>query len=175
MHDRPPGDNVISLFGGARSAGPTSPEKEPESTPPSRSRGERTPLRQAPEAPRFTDPRQSVGRSSLGKGTAQTGRRNGGSVMYNFTSGMGASSVNLGQLQTIIETILADITLPELTARWNDDVSTAVQDALLEWVQRVDHFELELHESGVRVSLQTQDDFGYYHYAFDAFPERGDE
>jgi len=161
--DRAPGDNVISLFGGPR---PATPRRAPAPAP------SRTVLHKAPEAPPLEDPRQDMGRRTLGRGTVQQGRR-GGTVMYNLTHGMAAARVDLARLQELLEGIMADLTVAEMTARWDDDVREALQDALLEWVQRVDAFELEAHESGARVSIQTQDDFGYYQFAFDAFPGRG--
>jgi hypothetical protein len=123
------------------------------------------------EAPRFEDPRQDLGRRTLGKGTAQLGRRSG-SVMYNLTTGMAASAVNLAQLQSLLEGVIVRFEVAELTARWDDDIQAALQDVVLEWVQRVDAFDMQIHESGVSVSIQTQDDYGYYQYGFDVFPGR---
>jgi len=161
--DRAPGDNVISLFGGPR---PQPARRVPEPRP------ARTPLHAVVAAPLYEDPRQDVGRRTISRGTAQQGRRGNG-VAYNLTHGMGAASVNLARLQELLEGIMSALTVAEMGARWEDDVRESLQDALLEWVQRVDAFELEAHESGARVSFQTQDDFGYYQYAFDAFPGRG--
>lgn len=158
-HDQNPDGNVISLFGGPRPA--STPRRAPA----------RTALHAAPEAPSFDDPRQDLGRRTLGKGTAQLGRR-GGTVMYNLTTGMAAASVDLGRLQGLLEGVIVDFEQAELAARWREDVEEALQSTILEWVQRLDAFELELHESGVRVSLQTQDDFGYYQYGLDVFPGR---
>mgnify|MGYP000742728105 CR=1 FL=1 len=160
--DRSRGGNVISLFGGPRPPTPAAP-------PPAK-----TELRPVPEALRYDDPRQDLGRRTLGKGTAQLGRR-GGSVTYNLTTGMAASGVNLGELQTLLEAVVADFDMSELSSRWRVDVHDALQDAILEWVQRLDAFELVLHESGVSISLQTQDDYGYYQYGLDIFPGRGAE
>ncbi len=160
MDDRSAGGNVISLFGGPR----TTP---PEPTVPARAE-----LHPVPQAPRLDDPRQDLGRRTLGKGTAQLGRR-GNTTEYNLTTGMSASGVNLGELQSMLEEVVADFEMAELAARWQDDVQGALQDALLEWVQRLDAFELVLHESGVSISLQTQDDYGYYQYGLDIFPGRG--
>jgi hypothetical protein len=123
------------------------------------------------EAPRFEDPRQDLGRRTLGKGTAQLGRRSG-SVMYNLTTGMAASAVNLAQLQSLLEGVIVKFEVAELTARWDNDIQAALQDVVLEWVQRVDAFDMQIHESGVSVSIQTQDDYGYYQYGFDVFPGR---
>ena len=161
-HDRPPGDNVISLFGGAP---PATPQHAPPPDP------ERTGLQSAPAAPPLQDPRQDIGRRTLGRGTVQQGRRGSG-VMYNLTHGMAAASVDLARLQEILEGIMAELSVTEMSARWDDDVRETLQDTLLEWVQRVDLFEMEVHESGARVSVQTQDDFGYYQYSFDVFPGR---
>jgi hypothetical protein len=88
---------------------------------------------------------------------------------------MAAASVDLARIQEILEGIMAQLSVAEMTARWDDDVREALQNALLEWIQRVDLFEMEVHESGARVSVQTQDDFGYYQYAFDAFPGRASD
>ena len=160
--ERPRSGNVISLFGGGR------PPAPPASTP------ERSVLQPVLEAPRHEDPRQDIGRRTLGKGTAQLGRRGGGAA-YNLVTGMPASAVNLGKLQSLLETVISELEQPELRVRWDDDVRSALQDALLEWVQRVDAFDLQVHESGVSVSIQTQDDFGYYQYGFDVFPGRRDD
>jgi hypothetical protein len=157
--DRSNGGNVISLFGGPR---PTTPTE---------ARPSRTELQPVPEAPRYEDPRQDLGRRTLGKGTAQLGRR-GGSVTYNLVTGMPASAVNLGELQGLLEGVVSDFEMAELSARWDPEVKEALQDVLLEWVQRLDAFELQLHESGVSISLQTQDDYGYYQYGLDVFPGR---
>ena len=154
------GGNVISLFGGPRTTAAEPP-------PPTRNV-----LGPVPEAPRYDDPRQDLGRRTLGKGTAQQGRRKSG-VSYNLTTGMAASAVNPGKLQGLLEEMVADFEVAELTNRWRVDVHDGMQDALLEWVQRLDAFELVLHDSGVSVSLQTQDDYGYYQYGFDVFPGRG--
>lgn len=162
VEDRSRSGNVISLFGGAP------PAPTPSAAP------ARADLRPVVEAPRTEDPRQDLGRRSLGKGTAQLGRR-GGNVSYNLTTGMPASAVNLGKLQSLLEAVIVEFEMEELSARWDDDVQTALQDAVLEWVQRVDAFELELHESGVSISLQTQDDYGYYQYGLDVFPGRADD
>jgi hypothetical protein len=69
--------------------------------------------------------------------------------------------------------VLADFEVEELNSRWQVDVHNFLQEVLLDWVQRLDAFELVLHESGVSISLQTQDDYGYYQYGFDVFPGRG--
>ena len=157
--DRSRSGNVISLFGGSRP--PTLSPSAPE----------RTALRRVLKAPPTEDPRQDIGRRTLGKGTAQLGRR-GSSVQYNLATGMSASGVNLGKLQSLLEGMICEFDMGELSERWDDDVRSALQDAVLEWVQRVDAFELELHDSGVSISLQTQDDYGFYQYGFDVFPGR---
>jgi hypothetical protein len=92
--------------------------------------------------------------------------------MYNLTTGMAASAVNLAQLQSLLEGVIVRFEVAELTARWDDDIQAALQDVVLEWVQRVDAFDMQIHESGVSVSIQTQDDYGYYQYGFDVFPGR---
>ncbi|HCH61820.1 MAG TPA: hypothetical protein DFR83_03370 [Deltaproteobacteria bacterium] len=157
--DRSRSGNVISLFGGAR---------PPTLSPAAPARAE---LRRVAQAPQTEDPRQDLGRRTLGKGTAQLGRR-GSSVMYNLATGMAASAVNLGKLQSLLEGVICELEMPELSERWDDEVRGALQDAVLEWVQRVDAFELEVHDSGVSISLQTQDDYGFYQYGFDVFPGR---
>lgn len=160
--DRSPAGNVISLFGGPVPSAPPVPAPAAPG---------RTAIGVSAEAPGFEDPRQDLGRRTLGKGTAQLGRRSG-SVIYNLTTGMAASSVDLARLQGLLEGVIVHFEMAELSARWDEDVQAALQDVVLEWVQRVDAFDMQLHESGVSVSLQTQDDYGYYQYGFDVFPGR---
>ncbi len=31
---------------------------------------------------------------------------------------------------------------------------------------------IECRQAGIRIELETQDDFGYYEYGFDVFPKR---
>ena len=80
--------------------------------------------------------------------------------------------MNLARLQGLLEGVIVNFEMAELSDRWDDDVQAALQDVVLEWVQRVDAFDMQLHESGVSISLQTQDDYGYYQYGFDVFPGR---
>lgn len=157
--DKPPGStNVISLFGGAPpSIAPVAPEPAAGA------------LNMAPDAPRTDDPRQLQSRRTLGNTSAGMGRRSAG-PRPNLDTGFAAASVDLGRLQTILEDVLANLTAEAVVARWANELEDTLQAIILEWVQRVGKLELSTHESGLRVHIETQDDFGYYQYAFDVFP-----
>jgi len=44
--------------------------------------------------------------------------------------------------------------------------------AILTCIQRCKEMNFEFAEHGIRITLETQDDYGYYTYAFDVFPGR---
>lgn len=89
----------------------------------------------------------------------------------NFATGFWASAVDLGRLQDILERGLRRFDLASLERRW-PEVEPWMYDVLRGWVQRRKVVRIERRELGVRVELTTQDDRGYYDYAFDVFPGR---
>jgi len=90
----------------------------------------------------------------------------------NFVEGFPASAVNVGQLQEAIERGLRRFTGENLVARW-DDVFGWLLRVLRSWVQRSKHIKIKRVEQAIRIEIRTQDDLGYYEYAFDVFPDRG--
>jgi hypothetical protein len=89
----------------------------------------------------------------------------------NLVEGFPASGVNPGVLQQTMERGLRRFTGELMTERWDDIFDWSLR-FLHRWVQRTKRIKLERFESGIRIELQTQDDLGYYDYAFDVFPER---
>jgi hypothetical protein len=83
-----------------------------------------------------------------------------------------ASAVDLGRLKAALELGIVSFTITQLQSRWGVDVRAWMMSVLRTWVQRPKFIRLELRDRGVRVQLQTQDDFGYYEYSFDVFPGR---
>ena len=74
-------------------------------------------------------------------------------------------------LQQMMERNLRRFTGELMKERWDDIFDWSLR-FLRRWVQRTKRIKLERFESGIRIELQTQDDLGYYDYAFDVFPER---
>jgi hypothetical protein len=89
----------------------------------------------------------------------------------NFSTGYYASAVDLGALQTALSRGVARLDAVQVEERW-DEVLDWMRRVLRAWVQRYKHLEIERHSSGIRVEMETQDDHGYYTYAFDVFPGR---
>ena len=89
----------------------------------------------------------------------------------NLTMGYHAAALDLGRLQEVLGKGIArfDMTLVEL--RW-DDVLDWMRAVLRAWVQRYKRLRIERRENGIHVEIDTQDDHGYYSYAFDVFPGR---
>ena len=90
----------------------------------------------------------------------------------NMTDGFPASAVDLGRLQETAEHALRHFTEERLARRW-DEVFDWVRRFLARWVQRRKALQIKRHGAAIHVELTTQDDLGYYKYAFDIFPERG--
>ena len=86
--------------------------------------------------------------------------------------GFPASAVDLGVLQTVLNTGLGHFTMDQVRERWDDDVKNWIISAIRTWVQRCKEMHLDVADNGVHVSMQTQDDHGYYSYEFDVFPGR---
>ena len=96
-----------------------------------------------------------------------------GSVATSNTSrGFRASAVDLGALQNAMTEALAAFDMTQVRQRWDEDLFAWMCRLVLTWVQRCKDLRFELAENGVRVTLVTQDDQGYYRYEFDVFPAR---
>jgi hypothetical protein len=130
------------------------------------------PLPRPPAPPQLgADPRQrrtATIVSNLGGALAGGGA---GMATANLGSGFFAANVNVGAIQAAIETSLSRFTLEIVRARW-DEVQPWIDSVLFAWIQRLKESRVELRENGVRIALKTQDDLGYYDYAFDVFPGR---
>ncbi|MDX2015359.1 MAG: hypothetical protein SFW67_34525 [Myxococcaceae bacterium] len=133
------------------------------------------PLPKPPAPPQLgVDPRQrrtSTILSNLGGMLAGGGA---GVATANMSSGFFAASVNVGALQATLEAGLSRFTLPIVRDRW-DEVRPWIEGVLYAWTQRLKESRVELKENGVRIAIKTQDDLGYYDYAFDVFPGRARE
>jgi hypothetical protein len=90
----------------------------------------------------------------------------------NLSRGYYASAVDLGRVQHALERGLARFDPTVLEARWSE-VFPWIGNVLRVWVQRTKRMKIERVGAGIRIEMQTQDDLGYYDYAFDAFPARG--
>ena len=66
---------------------------------------------------------------------------------------------------------IARLDMRQVEARW-DEVREWMRGVLRTWVQRYKMLNIERHENGIRVEIETQDDCGYYLYGFDVFPGR---
>ena len=130
------------------------------------------PLPRIPLAPSFPpDPRQVSTRRIIGA-IAAVAKDTMTLAGPNFVEGFPASAVNVGQLQEAMERGLRRFTGANLVDRW-DDVFGWLLRVLRSWVQRAKHIKIKRVERAVRIEVQTQDDLGYYDYAFDVFPDRG--
>jgi hypothetical protein len=84
--------------------------------------------------------------------------------------GFRASAVDLGALQKLLGEGLGRFSMDQVRQRWDDDVLRWVCAGIRTWVQRCKEMHFELADNGIHISLQTQDDHGYYQYEFDVFP-----
>jgi len=89
----------------------------------------------------------------------------------NLSTGYRASAVDIGRLKDAIERGLKSFTITQIRER-EDEVLRWINDLLRVWVQRRKTSAMKICEAGLRIELQTQDDNGYYDYAFDVFPGR---
>jgi hypothetical protein len=89
----------------------------------------------------------------------------------NFTTGYYAASVDLGSLQEVLGRAIARFDMALVEERW-EEILGWMRDVLRAWVQRYKHLRIERRENGIRVEIETQDDHGYYSYAFDVLPGR---
>jgi hypothetical protein len=78
--------------------------------------------------------------------------------------------VDLGELKELLESGTKRLTMAQLEARFHDDIQSFVHSVVTMWVQRPKEISSELRENGIHVRVKTQDDHGYYDYAFDVFP-----
>jgi hypothetical protein len=105
--------------------------------------------------------------------TALTGSIFEGNVaVANSTLGFRASAVDLGAIQTLLNDGLARLSMAQVHQRWEEDVKRWISAALRAWIQRCKEMSFQLADNGVHVSIETQDDHGYYRYEFDVFPGR---
>jgi hypothetical protein len=116
------------------------------------------------------DTRQSQAARIIGAvaKVAQTSMKVGGP---NLAKGFHASAVDLGRLQETLERGLARFDHAQIEARW-PEVLGWIQHVIAAWVQRYKHLKIERGERGISIDIQTQDDLGYYRYAFDVFRRR---
>ena len=89
----------------------------------------------------------------------------------NLSTGYRASAVDIGRLKDAIERGLKSFTITQIRER-EDEVLRWIYDVLRVWAQRRKTSAITICEAGLRIELQTQDDHGYYDYAFDVFPGR---
>jgi hypothetical protein len=93
-----------------------------------------------------------------------------GVAATNTARGHYASAVDLGALQEILAKAIERLDMTEVRDRWSDDLFAWFRKSLLSCVQRCKEINFDLAERGVRITLETQDDHGYYRYEFDVFP-----
>lgn len=127
------------------------------------------PLPEPPELP--ADPRQR----SLPSFAAQLSDALGDSTHFrtaNTTSGFHAAAVDLGRLKAAMERGIQRLDMETIRSRWDADVRAWLTRLLLTWVQRAKEASFDLRELGIHVRFETQDDAGYYQYAFDVMPGR---
>jgi hypothetical protein len=91
-------------------------------------------------------------------------------AVANTVNGFPASAVNVGRLKEALESAIAAFDMPLVAERWDADVSRWMGATLMAWVQRCKSIKFDKRERGLRVEIETQDDLGYYEYAFDVFP-----
>jgi hypothetical protein len=129
------------------------------------------PLARIPAPPRFPpDPRQKRTQKILG-GIARVVESEMMIAGPNLVQGFPASGVDLGRLKSALERGIKHFDIRQLQERW-DEVHAWMCRAIGTWVQRHKRLKIELADSGIRVEIKTQDDHGYYVYAFDVFPGR---
>lgn len=132
------------------------------------------PLPPRPEPPRFPpDQRQAAFHGITGRLAEQiTGAvaDDFGFATANTVTGFPASAVDLGRLREALESGIAAFDSALVHERWDIDVSRWLRATVLRWIQRCKSIRLDKRERGIRVEIETQDDHGYYQYAFDVFP-----
>lgn len=127
-----------------------------------------------PEPPSFgPDPRQETFYDIVGNLDSALSGAEGEVRVASTATGFPASAVNLGRLQSEIERALAGWSMKEVRGRWRDEVFPWIAAFTRTWVQRRSILRLTRARSGIRIVLDAKDDYGYYHYVFDVFPNRG--
>jgi len=130
------------------------------------------PLPTRPEAPRFPpDERQGRFERIAGRLGEQIGDEMELKAA-NTARGFPASAVDLGRLKEALESALGGFDMTLIRERWDADLSAWMAATVMEWVQRCKTFRFDRRAEGIHVEVETQDDHGYYHYAFDIFPGR---
>jgi hypothetical protein len=125
-----------------------------------------------PPPPRFPPDARQAGAERILGSIARLAATTMGVAGPRFTHGFPASAVDLGRLQTALERGLKRFDAAQVEARWQEIFRWIVL-VIGAWVQRYKELKIERHEQGIRVEMKTQDDLGYYDYAFDVFPRRG--
>lgn len=97
---------------------------------------------------------------------------NGEPAFTDTTHGFRASAVDLGAIQDIIDDALAAFDMKRLRERWDVDVRKWIGHTIVTWIQRCKYVHFNLAENGVHITIETQDDHGYYQYELDVFPGR---
>lgn len=79
--------------------------------------------------------------------------------------------MDVGRLQIVMERGLARFGPKTLDTRWAE-LHGWLASVIRAWAQRTKRMRIEKKREGIRIELITQDDRGYYEYAFDVFPNR---
>jgi hypothetical protein len=116
------------------------------------------------------DPRQARAASVIA-GIASSIAGSAQSASRNFETGFHASAVNVGALQQALERGLARFRVEQRDERW-DEIGAWIQRVIAAWVQRRKLVSVDRAGDAIHVAIETQDDLGYYRYAFDVFPRR---
>ncbi len=128
------------------------------------------PLPPLPAPPRVgPDPRQRTFEAIVGAMAGPLSRR-GRVGVANVARGFPASAVDLGAIQTALQRGVARLDMKQVRARWSADLFAWMRRVVLTWVQRCKLLQFRLRPRGIHVRMETQDDDGYYCYAFDVFP-----
>jgi len=129
------------------------------------------PLPRVPSPPRFPpDARQQQTSRVLGN-IARAVQSEMVLAGPNLIKGFPASGVDLGRLKDALERGVQRLNAEQVADRW-DEFQGWMRRVIAAWVQRYKMLKFKRFESGIRVEMQTQDDYGYYEYAFDVFPKR---
>jgi len=124
-----------------------------------------------PEPPSLPgDERQRTFQRIAGRLTEKGLPTDGVTAVINTSFGFPASAVDLGALQNMLGHAIAAFDMARVRERWNEDLFAWMRQALMRWIQRCKHLHFDLEENGIRITIETQDDHGYYRYEFDVFP-----
>ena len=114
------------------------------------------------------DPRQETFHRIVGNLQGQLGA--GTTVAANTDSGYRASAVDLGHLQEILGDAIRLFDMKAVNDRWEDDLGEWFRRTVVAWIQRLKSADFSIKDNGIHVTMETQDDRGYYQYEFDVFP-----